>query len=125
MEVSPLSELKVLISDQLMFASDRIAIAVILQHNQDERSILHFTEEGFDRWDTISGLLTSENGGPTLSLNNDVARALLDALTRHYQGASDMHTVRADLLHERGRVDRMINAIIDLGDKAIDSATGN
>lgn len=120
-----MSELKVLVSEQMMFASDRIAIAVILQHNQDERSILHFTEEGFDRWDQINGFITQDGHGPTLSLTNDVARALLDALTRHYQGASDMHTVRADLLHERGRVDRLITAVIDLGDKALDSALGN
>lgn len=108
-----------------MFASDRIAVAIILQHNQDERSILHFTEEGFDRWDPISGLLTSENGGPTLSLTNDVARALLDALMRHYQGASDMHTVRGDLLHERGRVDRMITAVVDLANRSIDKDLRN
>ena len=42
---------------------------------------------------------------------------LLDALLRHYQGASDMHTVRADLLHERGRVDKLTDAMIKIAAK--------
>ena len=48
----------------------------------------------------------------TIALDDDEARALLDALLRHYQGASDMHTVRSDLLHERARVDKLTEAII-------------
>lgn len=51
---------------------------------------------------------------PTLTLGDDEARALLDALMRHYQGASDMHTVRQDLLHERGRVDKLTEAMIGI-----------
>lgn len=65
------------------------------------------------------------NTTPTMLLTNDLARALLDALMRHYQGASDMHTVRADLLHERGRVDKLVTAVIDLADKSLDASLGN
>jgi hypothetical protein len=59
---------------------------------------------------------------PTISLSNDAGRAVLETLLRHYQGASDMHTVRSDLLHERGRVDRLMDVLIgnsrQLGDVA-------
>jgi hypothetical protein len=49
---------------------------------------------------------------PTFHINNGIGRAMLDALTRHYQGASDMHNVRSDYLHERGRVDKCIDALL-------------
>jgi hypothetical protein len=41
---------------------------------------------------------------------------------RHYQGSEDMRTVRADLLHERGRVDKLITSLGDLSSKVIDLA---
>lgn len=121
-----MSELKVLVNDSFAFASDQVAIAIVLQHNQEERSVMHVAEEGYTRWDPVEPLhLGGPGTTPTLTLSNDAARALLDALMRHYQGASDMHTVRADLLHERGRVDKLMTAIIDLADKGLDSALGN
>ena len=51
---------------------------------------------------------------PTIRLNHNEGRALLDALLRYYQGASDMHTARADLLHERGRVDQLLGVMTEL-----------
>lgn len=51
---------------------------------------------------------------PTLRLNDEAARALLDELQRHYQGATDLQTVRGDLLHERERVDKMLETISQL-----------
>lgn len=119
--MSPLTELKVLISDSFAFASDQIAIAIVLQHNHEERSIMHVDREGFNHFEAVEPATTTK---PTLLLPNDVGRALLDALMRHYQGASDMHTVRADLLHERGRVDRLITAVVDIADKVTDVAAG-
>ena len=59
--------------------------------------------------------------GATIVMTDEVARALLDALIRHYQGASDMHTVRADLLHERKRVDELTGALIGLASKSIET----
>lgn len=121
-----MSELKVLVNDNFAFASDHVAIAIVLQHNQDERSVMHFSEEGYARWDPVEPFhLGGQGTTPTFTIPNGTARALLDALMRHYQGASDMHTVRSDLLHERGRVDRLITAVVDLSDKALDSALGN
>jgi hypothetical protein len=46
---------------------------------------------------------------PTLTLGSDEARALLDALTRHYQGAEDTRALRRDYDGERKRVDTMID----------------
>jgi hypothetical protein len=56
----------------------------------------------------------SNSKPPTMVLDDDCARALLAALLQHYEGPPDVHNVRADLLHERGRVDKMIGAIIDI-----------
>jgi hypothetical protein len=39
-------------------------------------------------------------------------QALTSALVRFYEGAPDMHLVRSDMLHERGRVDKMIEFIM-------------
>jgi hypothetical protein len=117
-----LSELRVLVSDSFAFASDQVAIAIVLRHNHEERSIMQITTDGYTVWETVEPAATTK---PTIVLANDAARALLDALLRHYQGASDMHTVRADLLHERGRVDKLVNAVIDLADKSLDSVLGD
>lgn len=112
-----MSELKVLISDSFAFATDGIGIAIVNRHSQEERSILRFDQEGWGRWESVEPLVNTK---PTIVLNNDVARALLDALMRHYQGASDMHTVRSDLLHERARVDGLIKVIGDSLHKSLD-----
>jgi hypothetical protein len=117
-----LSDLKVLVSDSFAFASDQIAIAVILRHNHDERSIMRIDPDGYTVWENVDPLMETK---PTITLSNDAARALLDALLRHYQGASDMHTVRSDLLNERYRVDKLITAVIDLAGKSLDSVLGD
>lgn len=50
---------------------------------------------------------------PCLYLTDGMARALFDALADHYGGTNGVRTIREDLLHERGRVDRLIGALID------------
>jgi len=49
---------------------------------------------------------------PTLTLPDDMARALLDALTRHYHGAEDTRALRRDYDDERKRVDKLTGALI-------------
>jgi len=46
---------------------------------------------------------------PTLRIEDGLAKALLDALSRHYAGTSDSRMLREDYLHERGRVDKFID----------------
>jgi hypothetical protein len=50
--------------------------------------------------------------GPSLTLSDDMARALLDALAAHYRRATDTGTLRADYEHERRRVDTLTNALV-------------
>lgn len=45
---------------------------------------------------------------PTLNLREDMARALLDALSAHFGGSSDVQTLRKDYMAERARVDKLI-----------------
>ncbi len=47
-------------------------------------------------------------GQPTFRLSDEHARALLETLTRHYQGAEDTRALRRDYDAERGRVDGLI-----------------
>jgi len=63
-------------------------------------------EGGWAEFVTVEPAVQSS---PTLRLNNDFARALLEALLRYYNGSEDARTTRADLLHERERVDKLIN----------------
>ncbi|GAB7044882.1 hypothetical protein [Catenuloplanes indicus] len=52
---------------------------------------------------------------PALRIPDDLGRALLAALAEHYGGTSPALTDRADLIHERGRVDKLINHLISGG----------
>lgn len=98
--------IEVRLSDDFMI--DGLAIYIADKHAGQSRRILRLREDGGHDWEQVDPAAMIE---PTLKLQGEAARALLDALLRHYQGASDMHTVRSDLLHERGRVDRLIDVI--------------
>ena len=99
------------------FMIDGLAIYVSIKDGPADRRILHIRENG-TAWDQVDPAAVTE---PTLKLPGEAARALLDALLRHYQGASDMRTVRADLLHERGRVDKLTDAIITIAKGTTDA----
>jgi hypothetical protein len=73
-----------------------------------QRRFLHY---GDGRWEWAE---PGAEPQPTLRLPDHAGRALLEQLTRHYSGAQDLHMVRADLLHERGRVDALIATVSDL-----------
>lgn len=49
-----------------------------------------------------------------LQIGDDLGRALLDALSAHYGGTSDIRRAREDLLHERTQRDKLQTAVIDL-----------
>lgn len=91
------------------FMIDGLAVYIAIKHSSTNRQLMHLHGNGAVSWDDVDPVAITE---PTFKLPGDAARALLDALLRHYQGASDMHTVRADLLHERGRVDKLTDAMI-------------
>ncbi len=54
-----------------------------------------------------SGAMVDE-GEPTLRIDEDMARALLDALAEHFGGTAEVQTLRKDYLAERARVDLLI-----------------
>lgn len=49
---------------------------------------------------------------PTLTIPDEMARLLMDALIQHYGGATSTRQLRSDFEHERKRVDRMIESMI-------------
>lgn len=51
---------------------------------------------------------------PTLQIGDSEARALLEALTRHYGGAEDTRALRRDYDAERTRVDTLTAALVDV-----------
>ena len=64
-------------------------------------------------WEEVpSPCVTAE---PTFRLDHDAARALLDALTRHFHGAEDTRALRRDYDGERVRVDRLIEHLAVIG----------
>jgi hypothetical protein len=111
------------ISDQMYFAGDAIAVRILLKREGETTRYLKVSGSPFTRgWEDLPDdyvLLAADEPSVTMVLPNDAARALLEALLRHYQGASDMHTVRADLLHERGRVDKLTDAVIRIASRGI------
>ena len=94
---------------------DGVSIAVVDRVDSETLHIMHVTEHGYIQWDRVNPMVAGE--APTLRLSDNIARALLEALLRHYQGAEDMHTLRADYLHERERVDKLIGMYGDLAEK--------
>ena len=93
------------------FMIDGLAVYVSLKHGPQQRQVMHCHGENSVSWDDVDPAGIVE---PTIKLPGEAARALLDALLRHYQGASDMHTVRSDLLHERERVDKLTSGLLQI-----------
>jgi hypothetical protein len=85
-----------------------------IRWDADSFSMLHFQEHGHQIMERIDPMVES---APSMAMSDEFGRALLDALLRYYQGASDMHTIRADYLHERGRVDKMLESMMYLASK--------
>jgi hypothetical protein len=99
------SPIRVQISDS--FVIDGIAVRISLHNSAIDTMVGKINENGaliFERYE-----IGTTSPGATFALNNDFARALLEALLRYYNGSEDARTTRADLLHERERVDKFIS----------------
>ena len=95
------------------FPADAVKIAIV-QQPEDGRpqAILRVIDDAPRlRWEAIEPDTTIE---PTMMLREDEARALLDSLTRHFQGAEDTRALRRDYDSERARVDGLTGALIDV-----------
>lgn len=99
---------------------DAIALTVRRKYGNADPSYMRITEHGFSAWEQYdeSVMLARD---PTMHITDETARAILHALMNHYHGTENTRTVREDLLHERGRVDKLMEAIADLADKAMDA----
>lgn len=85
---------------------------VIADHVGDGRAlVMHLDDDGRHRWDEHDPHTQPK---PTLTLPMDTGRALLDALTRHYQGAEDTRQLRLDYERERTRVDEQGKVLADI-----------
>lgn len=80
-----------------------------------------FDEHGRLTWAAWPDPAASPPGDATMALPDDVARALMDELVRHYHGASDTVALRRDYDHERGRVDKLTDALITITTEGITS----
>lgn len=101
---------RVAINDEYFFAAD--SISVTLAHKLDSQTVrvAQIADDGQMNWRMVE--IGQNLDHPTLRIPHIFARALLDALLKYYQGASDMHQLRQDYLHERGRVDKLIDSFL-------------
>lgn len=120
----PRSPVRVQISTGLGFAMDGIAVRMSLHYGTQDIMVGRIGEQGRMRFEPYD-VGTLEDPGVTFIIPDEFARALLEEMLRHYQGASDMHTVRADLLHERGRVDKLLNAVTEMAQRIYPPRPGN
>lgn len=91
---------------------DGISLTVRIKEDSTFARYMRVSIDGYPEWE---GKETDSTHvlHPTMRLNDDIARAMLQALMHHYQGAEDLRTVRGDLLHERKRVDRLVEVLAD------------
>ena len=105
-DLNPSSPIRAHIMDS--FEPDGIGVILSLRYSEsvDDIRVIHFDKLGImsvDKYDPGTAVT------PSFRVSNDFARALLDALLRHYQGASDLHQLRQDYMDERRRVDKLID----------------
>lgn len=86
-----------------------LEIALIQVADDVPRRILRIVDAGGGvyRWEDLPEQ-PPRDLAPTLQIGDSEARALLEALIRHYSGATDTRTLRADLDYERRRVDELM-----------------
>lgn len=96
------------------FPADAVKIAIVRQPEDGRpEAILRVIDDAPRfRWEAIE-----PNGGPiepTMMLREDEARALLDSLTRHFQGAEDTRALRRDYDREWARGDALMRVLSDV-----------
>lgn len=98
------------------FVSECLDVFIIRQH-EGQRFLLHMADSMTFMWDEVAppgATIADSMVEPTFILPFDSGRALLDALTRHYQGAEDTRALRRDYDNERKRVDEQALVIADI-----------
>ena len=90
------------------FSTNGVAIRL---GRQTERGLLVLGPIMSLDWNLIpEGVSTN----PALHLEDGLARALMQALVKHYDFSLNTSTARMDYLYERGRVDTLTATILDI-----------
>jgi hypothetical protein len=110
--------IQVSIQSDYRFVFDGIGIAIRDKNEDGARYAVRFGEYGHLEWEyrTRDEALTVQS--PPMVLTDDIARALLQELIRYYHGAEDTRSLRRDYDHERGRVDKLTEALIAIAAKS-------
>lgn len=101
---------------QQHFVSDCLEVFIINQAD-GLRRVLHLENATDLRWDEVGppgAAIHDSILEPTFVLPFDSGRALLEELTRHYNGAEDTRQLRKDYDAERKRVDEQGKIIADI-----------
>lgn len=109
------------IHEAFITAPDTLAVFLMREIEQPgfhERLVLHL-HTGEDGAVTGRSWDAFEPGGlepvaPTLTLGREEAHVLANALIGHFGGVDDQRMLRRDYDAERGRVDKMIGALIEI-----------
>jgi hypothetical protein len=94
-----------------------VALTLALDYGGDTIRILHFGPDNSQEWKDYNRFTSLDE--PTMYLPEELARELYNMLAHFYQGEPDTTTARADLLHERGRVDKLTDALIEANKELI------
>lgn len=78
------------------------------------RRILRHTDHLHFPWEDLDPDSANVEIEPTITLRDDAARALADALVRQFQGTEDTRALRRDYDAERQRVDTQAQVIADV-----------
>jgi hypothetical protein len=99
------------------YMSYNVGISILNEQPSDDggapfRRLLRFNGDDMLRtWEEID---YNQPMLPTLTLGHDEAMALVAALTNHYQGVDNERLLRKDYDAERGRVDKLADAVIEI-----------
>lgn len=112
--------IRVAVNNEYAFAADSVDITLARRLPNGDVMVMRRNAETsyMVEWETVS--VGQAVTGPTIRIPTEFARALLDALLRHYQGASDMHQLRQDFLHEQKRVDQLTAVISNALNKLVE-----
>jgi hypothetical protein len=86
---------------------------VIANQVTEQLTLVMRIEDGNTFWDEYD-TTTGEAPKPTFVFAHETGRLLLDALTRHYQGAEDTRQLRHDYERERTRGDAQAKALAEV-----------
>ena len=110
--------IRVFVADN--FIADGVNISVV-QSGDNGRYILRVHQDAgkfVNHWEPINDPAVAVE--PTMTLGNDEAITLLNALHEHFKGPTDARQVRADLDHERQKRDEIEDVIARIALRAND-----